>query len=572
MKAGDQLQRYQLVSPLGQGGMGEVWLARLMGAGGFEKPCIVKTVLPNVATDPEFLRRFQDEAKVLVHLTHANIAQVYDMGESDGQLFMALEYVQGVDLSRLMQQAAATQEPIPLAVALYVGWQAGEGLAYAHRKLAPGGVPLEIVHRDISPHNVMVSYEGEVKVIDFGIARSAGRSQSTAAPAVMGKLGYMAPEQARAEPLDARADQYALAVTVWELLTGRRYVPQGTVPEMLAAMANPRPSPLQAARPEVSDALAAVLARALSPSPSARYPQTADFSAALAQQLVAAGGIPAHDAIGAYVKRVCSEAWEQQQRLLSGLSTLKTPGTLAEATAKTVASVDPLASTRDRVPARPAVLATPAPNAPSLKEPTAMTTGEVMSAAQPSRAPQALALAAVAALLLGGGAWLMSRGADVSPAKGNATLGADPPKAEAPVAAKEQLVPTEPVKPPEEPSKPLNSGPPLPPLPVQPTAAVDAGSAAPIAKATPSPAALSGKATVRQAPFWAVTLTNTSAVKWSGCTLFIQDQRRYALGSLGPRQSREVPLDRFTIDTSSPVLVNQVLVQCAQGKVTLPLQ
>jgi hypothetical protein len=143
------------------------------------------------------------------------------------------------------------------------------------------------------------------------------------------------------------------------------------------------------------------------------------------------------------------------------------------------------------------------------------------------------------------------------------------------VAAKEPAAPPEPVKP-EEPSQPpeepLKSGPPLPPLPVQPTAAVDAGTAAPVAKAAPAQAALSGKATVRQTPFWAVTLTNTSAVKWSGCTLFIQDQRRYTLGSLGPKQSREVPLDRFSIDASSPVLVNQVLVQCAQGKLTLPLQ
>ena len=183
------LGRYQLLFMLGQGGMGEVHLARLTGAAGFEKLCIVKTVLPNLMGDQNFIDRFHHEARVLVQLTHSNIAQVYDMGEVDNSLYMAIEYVPGVDLSRVETRIERQRAVMPIPMAVYIGQQINEALGYAHRKVGADGQPLGIVHRDVSPQNVMVSYEGEVKVIDFGLAKSTARSQKTLPSTVMGKLG-----------------------------------------------------------------------------------------------------------------------------------------------------------------------------------------------------------------------------------------------------------------------------------------------------------------------------------------------------------------------------------------------
>ncbi|MBS1152875.1 MAG: serine/threonine protein kinase, partial [Myxococcaceae bacterium] len=336
-----KLGRYELVEPLGQGGMGEVWLARLSGAGGFEKPAIVKTVLPSLAKDEQFVQRFHHEGKVLVHLSHSNIAQVYDMDQADGVLFMALEYVAGVDVSRLVSQVAKQDELIPVPVAVFIAWQAAEGLGYAHGKAAPDGVAMAIVHRDVSPQNVMISYEGEVKVIDFGIARSTARSHSTQAAMVMGKLGYMAPEQALAEPVDARADQYALAVLLWELLAGRHYIGAGTTPEIMVAMAQPKRQPLPPLRSEVDAGLDAVVQKALSRSPADRYPTTDDFARALLGELNRLGQ-PTRKQVGDWVKLKCSEAYETNQRLLSRLSTLsKLPApspTLDHTNAQTIAA------------------------------------------------------------------------------------------------------------------------------------------------------------------------------------------------------------------------------------------
>ncbi|SEU01234.1 serine/threonine-protein kinase [Stigmatella erecta] len=314
------LGRYELVHLLGQGGMGEVYLARISGAAGFEKPCIVKTILPALLKDGQFLERFHHEAKVLVHLVHSSIAQVYDMGETDGTYYMALEYVAGVDVAHLAEQSREKRLPLPVPVALSLVQRIAEGLGYAHRKTGLDGVPLGIVHRDVSPHNVMVSYEGEVKVIDFGLAKSAARSKYTLPATVMGKLGYMSPEQARAEPLDHRSDIYSCGVVLWELLAGRPLVPPGTVGEMMAAMAHPTVPSLCEVRPDVSPVLDAVVRRALEPLPHNRYARADEFARALNAQLVESGGAPSTEDVGTFVRAVCPEAFSAQRKLISSLS------------------------------------------------------------------------------------------------------------------------------------------------------------------------------------------------------------------------------------------------------------
>jgi serine/threonine-protein kinase len=314
------LGRYELVHQLGQGGMGEVYLAKISGAAGFEKPCIVKTILPSLLKDQQFLERFRHEANVLVHLGHSSIAQVYDMGEAEGTYYMALEYVAGVDLAYLQEQVRAQGQALPVPVALLLGQRIAEGLGFAHRKTGSDGMPLGIVHRDVSPHNVMVSYEGEIKVIDFGLAKSAARSKHTQKPTIMGKLGYMSPEQVRAEAVDHRSDIFSCGVVVWELLAGRPLVAQGTVGEMMAAMSNPQVPALHELRPDVDPALDAVVRRALAPSPDERYARADDFARALNEQFLRTGSSFGAEEVGNFVRGVCPEAFANQRKLLSRIS------------------------------------------------------------------------------------------------------------------------------------------------------------------------------------------------------------------------------------------------------------
>jgi eukaryotic-like serine/threonine-protein kinase len=320
------LGRYQLLFMLGQGGMGEVHLAKLTGAAGFEKLCIVKTILPQMQADPQFVERFHHEARVLVHLNHSHIAQVYDMGEFEGTLYMAIEYVAGVDLSRVMSRVKRQGAVMPLPIALYLAQQICEALGYAHRKTGPDGTPLGIVHRDVSPQNVMVSYEGEVKVIDFGLAKSAVRSQHTLPQTVMGKLGYMSPEQAQAKPVDYRSDLFSAGIVVWEMLTGRPLYQGGTMGEMVAQMAFPTiPSP-RTLRPEVSTTLEQIVMGSLQADPSARYARGDEFSRALNELAVREGLTVGAEEVGNYVRAMCPEEFAAERKLQSQLSMMRKRG------------------------------------------------------------------------------------------------------------------------------------------------------------------------------------------------------------------------------------------------------
>jgi serine/threonine protein kinase len=320
------LGRYELMYLLGQGGMGEVHLARLTGAAGFEKLCIVKTILPQMNADPQFVDRFHHEAKVLVQLNHSNIAQVYDMGDVDQTLYMAIEYVAGVDLSRVVDRARAMGSEVPVPVALLIGQQMCEALGYAHRKVGGDGAPLGIVHRDISPQNVMVSYEGEVKVIDFGLAKSSARSKHTLPSTVLGKLGYMSPEQARADKVDHRSDIYSAGIVIWELLAGRPLIQAGTVGEMVAMMAHPRVPSLREIRPEVSEAVEKLVMRALQSDASGRYSRADDLARAINEQLVRESLSVSSEDVGNYVRAMCPEEFAAERQLQSRLSMMRKKG------------------------------------------------------------------------------------------------------------------------------------------------------------------------------------------------------------------------------------------------------
>ena len=271
--------KYILLERISVGGMAEVFKAKSFGVEGFARSVAIKRILPHLAEDPRFVEMFINEAKVAVQLSHANIAQVYELGRFEDDHYIAMEYVAGKDLLSMHQYTKKSGDRLPVQLAVYIGSRVAEGLGYAHRKTGNDGRPLGIIHRDISPQNVLISYEGAVKLIDFGIAKAAiHSSHQTQAGVLKGKYGYMSPEQISGKPLDQRSDIFALGTVLHEMLTGERlFCGENdflTLEKVRAAKADP-PSRIN---PEVPAQLDQILMRALAREPSERYQSATQFA------------------------------------------------------------------------------------------------------------------------------------------------------------------------------------------------------------------------------------------------------------------------------------------------------
>lgn len=214
--------RYQLFDRIGAGGMAEIYLARAMTELSGAKLVVVKQILPELADNQQFADMLVSEAKLASKLNHPNVVQVFDLGRHDDTLFIAMEYVEGFDLNELLRRCAQSKVPLPIEFSLLIIAEVLRGLSHAHRVVDDQGRPSELVHRDVSPSNVLISFEGEVKVCDFGIARANDMADMTSDDIIRGKAGYMSPEQAKGQPLDARADVFAVGILLWELLAGRK--------------------------------------------------------------------------------------------------------------------------------------------------------------------------------------------------------------------------------------------------------------------------------------------------------------------------------------------------------------
>ena len=309
--------RYLLVQRLSRGGMGEIFLAK-HGLAGFEKLAVIKKVLPHLAADASFISRFVDEAQVAIKLQHVNVAQVFEVGRVGDEYFLALEYVEGRDLRRTLALLTGRRQRMPVDLALFIGRELANGLAYAHRRTAADGSSLNLVHCDISPPNVLVSFEGETKVIDFGIAKSALRGTATDPKMGFGKFGYMAPEQLiRGGQVDHRTDIYAAGVVLYELLTGQRLYEAGPEPDYrglakkVARGEHPLPSEIDAKLAIYDD----LVATALRPKPADRYQSAAEFRDAIQQALVAVNPTISTDQLGAYMRDLFNEEMTQQREL-----------------------------------------------------------------------------------------------------------------------------------------------------------------------------------------------------------------------------------------------------------------
>lgn len=212
--------QYTLHELIGRGGMAEIYRATMPGIGGFEKTVAIKKILPHLAEDEEFTSMLIDEARIIESLDHSNIAQVFDLGKREGTYYIAMEYIHGVDLAEMIDELEEGGEYIPVPHVIHIISSVCAGLDFAHSKTDENGEPLNVIHRDISPHNIRLSFAGEVKIIDFGVAKAADREAHTKMGVIKGKLLYMAPEQAKAEDLDGRADLFATGLCAYKMLTG----------------------------------------------------------------------------------------------------------------------------------------------------------------------------------------------------------------------------------------------------------------------------------------------------------------------------------------------------------------
>jgi serine/threonine protein kinase len=281
------LGRYELLQPLGVGGMAQVFKARALGPGGFVRDVVVKRILPEHGRDSEFIRMFVDEAKILGLLHHPNIVQVYDFGEDNGVLFLALEYVEGPSLSRVLRTLRGANKRMPPAIVAFVAREICRALACVHELRDEKGRPLGAIHRDVTPSNVILTPAGEVKLLDFGVATFKDALQGTKSGTVKGKPAYLAPEQLEGKPIDGRVDLFALGIVMHEMLTLQHLFAGdsdlGTVKQIME-MAIPSPS---ANRTDVPDALEQTVMRALERDREKRFASAAEMAAALDDFVVA---------------------------------------------------------------------------------------------------------------------------------------------------------------------------------------------------------------------------------------------------------------------------------------------
>lgn len=273
--------RYQLLKKLATGGMAQIYLARQLGMQGFEKLLVVKRILPHLAENEDFISMFLDEARIAARLNHPNVVQIFDLGQQDDTYFIAMEYIHGDDVRKVFKQAEREGTSIPLPLVCRIVTEACAGLDYAHKRTDPGGRPLNIVHRDISPQNILVSFEGGVKVVDFGIAKAADQATVTKSGVLKGKYSYMSPEQAQGRPLDARSDVFALGVVLYELLTGTRLFKRASDVQTLNAVTECKVEAPSSVNDRLPKELDAIVLKALVKDREQRYQDARSLQAAL---------------------------------------------------------------------------------------------------------------------------------------------------------------------------------------------------------------------------------------------------------------------------------------------------
>ena len=306
--------RYRPVATIGRGGMAEAVLS-LLDAGGVTKVVVLKRIWPDLGADPDFVTMFHDEARLAIRLNHPNVVQTYEVGQDAQQLSIAMEYLHGQPLSAVLNHHLTASHQLSLALRLRIFVDILAGLHYAHELTDYGGTPLGVVHRDVNPHNVFVTYDGQVKLMDFGVAKTVAAAYQTRPGAIKGKLAYLAPEYLRSDAVDRRADIFATGVMLWELLAGRRMWNGMTEAQIVHHLASGAPMPAlppDAIRPRVLDA---ICARALAMNPGERYETAAQLETDL--QHVMAGAADSHArSLGRVISHAFGAARAEREALI----------------------------------------------------------------------------------------------------------------------------------------------------------------------------------------------------------------------------------------------------------------
>jgi serine/threonine protein kinase len=331
-----QFGKYYLLDRINVGGMAEVFKAKAFGVEGFERLLAVKRILPNIAEDEEFITMFIDEAKIAVQLNHANICQIFDLGKVEDSYFIALEYVHGKDLraifDRCKQKPVDGATSMPIAQACFVTMKCCEGLDYAHNKKDQSAKELHLVHRDVSPQNILISYEGEVKLIDFGIAKAAGKASKTQQGILKGKFGYMSPEQVRGLPLDRRSDIFSLGIVLYELLTGERLFIGESDFSTLEKVRNVEILPPSTYNRRIPEELERICMKALAKDVEDRYQNAIDLHDDLQAFMYTAGEFYSRKDLAGWMKKVFVSEIESENAKLESYNKMPAPPSTSPST------------------------------------------------------------------------------------------------------------------------------------------------------------------------------------------------------------------------------------------------
>ncbi len=469
---GEVVGKYRILERLSEGGMGELYRASAAGPGGFEREVALKVIQPNVQGEAEFRRMFIEEAKIASRMNHGNVVHLYAFETHEDLLFFCMELVQGKDVVAIMRRARVERGGRPgVPYVVRIVQQVAEGLEYAHR-LQVDGQPLELVHRDVSPNNILVSFDGAVKITDFGIARVRRDVPLTRSGVIKGKLGYMSPEQASAGAVDRRSDIFSLGIVAWEMLTGQRLFVGSTDEDRLRALLGKKVEPPSKWNRSVPADLDAAVLRALERHPWARFQSAREFAKALTEVAVRHGLLVDAVQLGRELRRLFPTEVPSTAMDLAGLTAPEflPPPAPAEAAGPTPAGAPTIEAPR-APPAPPPDEAPTIHESPTLQE-WAPGRSEVPTFLRPGRKPKlGLLVLPVGLLLAAGGVGVWKK------------VGASPPRQPSPSLREPPDLPPTPV--PRQPAPSLREPPDLPPIPTPAVAEREAQGSRPTRRAAP---------------------------------------------------------------------------------------